>query len=231
MTAAGDVGRTIFIRNINYRTTDDALSKALSQFGELASCHIITTFNGRERVSRGFGFAEYKTAAGFTAASTSKAEITVDDRVLTIRASEPRERRKRDTAFIRGIPEGTTEDQVKAVFAKYNPIEIRIVYFNKADRGKGFGFVKFATEEDQTNAVTENRTVQLNGDETTVRFARPPNSRRFFQRREARPGPRTGRAERAAPATEGGDRPPRPARPRRVRRAPEGDQPAGASGN
>jgi RNA recognition motif-containing protein len=222
MAAQGDNSRTIFIRNINYRTTEDTLSKALTQFGELASCRIITSFNGRERLSRGFGFAEFKTAEGFNAAVASKTEVSVDDRVLAIRASEQRERRKRDTAFIRGIPVGTTDDQVKAIFAKYHPIEVRLVYFDNAERGKGFGFVKFASEDDQTSAVNDNKTIQLNGQETIVRFARPPNNRRFAFRRGPRPG---GRAPRAAPAPapaaaggaagEGGERPQRRRRPRK----------------
>jgi RNA recognition motif-containing protein len=224
MSAPGDVSRTIFIRNINYRTTEDELSKALSQYGELASCRIITTFSGGDRVSRGFGFAEFKTAQGFTAATTAKTELTVSDRVLAIRASEPRERRKRDTAFLRGIPQGTTEDQIKTIFAKYNPTEVRLVYFDNADRGKGFAFVKFASEDDQTAAVTDNRTIQLNGGETIVRFARPPNQRRFAFRRGPRPPARAARA----PPAEGGERPPRQQRPRRVRRGEEGEKPAPA---
>jgi RNA recognition motif-containing protein len=195
----GDIQRTIFIRNINYQTTGETLSKSLSKFGPLASCRIISTFNGRERISRGFGFAEFKTVEGFNAAVNNKTEVSVDDRVLTIRASEPRERRKRDTAFIRGIPEKTTADQIRGIFAKYNPIEVRIVYFDNAERGKGFAFVKFATEEDQTAAVTQNKTVQLNGQETIVRFARPQNARRFGFRRGPKPqGPKPqGRAPRA----------------------------------
>jgi RNA recognition motif-containing protein len=178
MTTPGDPTRTVFIRNINYRTTEESLSSALTPFGELASCRIITTFNGHERVSRGFAFAEFKTVEAFNAAINNTKDINVDDRVLTIRASEPRERRKRDQAFIRGIPEGTTEDQIRAIFAKYNPVEVRIVYVNN-DRGKGFAFVKFASEDDQTNAVTQNKTIQLQGEESIVRFARPPNGKRF----------------------------------------------------
>jgi RNA recognition motif-containing protein len=228
MAAPGDVARTIFIRNINYRTTDDSLSKALSQFGELASCRIITSFNGRERVSRGFGFAEFKTAEGFNASLNNKKDVNVDDRVLVIRASEARERRKRDTAFVRGIPEKTTEDQLKAAFAKYHPIEVRIVYFDNAERGKGFAFVKFASEDDQTNAVTENKTIQLNGQESVVRFARPPNTRRTGFRGRPRP---QGRAPRApAPAAAAGDGQAKPQRPRRVRKGQEGEKPP-PSGN
>jgi RNA recognition motif-containing protein len=227
MATEGDLSKTVFIRNINYTTLGEALSRALEQFGEVASARIITGWSNGERQSRGFGFVEFKTAAGFEAAVSKSREVELDDRTLVISACHARSTRKRDTAFIRGIPAGTTPEQVKAVFRNYNPSEVRIIHEDSGE-SKGFAFVQFGTEEDQTKAVNENPTIQLGGVESTVRFARPPQ-RRFGGFRGRGPprgeggGPQRGpgRAPRAAPSGEGGGG------PRRAPRGPRRDAPAG----
>ncbi|MGM0595706.1 MAG: RNA recognition motif domain-containing protein [Myxococcota bacterium] len=48
----------IFVGNLSYDLTEDELSQAFEQYGELSSVKIITNrFNGK---SRGFGFVEFE---------------------------------------------------------------------------------------------------------------------------------------------------------------------------
>jgi RNA recognition motif-containing protein len=84
---------------------------------------------------------------------------------------------QRDTAFIGGIPYGTTQAQVRAAFAAYRPTQVRIVKtaLPGATFG-GFAFVTFGTEEDKNRAIRENSTIRLIGGTSAVKVARTPQS-------------------------------------------------------
>jgi RNA recognition motif-containing protein len=198
--------KTLFVSNINYNTTIDGLRDAFSRFGAIAQCRILTDrFRGQIR-SRGIGFVEFNEENECTACVESKNPITIDGREVRVQKARVRIPRKRDTAFVGGIPEGTTPDDLKAAFTGYNPIDARIAHVNNASR-QGFGFVKFATSDDQERAVKDRRTLPLKGAESIVRFAR-----RDFD----------------APATKRFSR--RPGAPRRAPRPGAGGAPPGATG-
>jgi RNA recognition motif-containing protein len=225
----------IFVRNIPYRSTGASLGTLFKSFGNVTNARIITERRFGELRSLGFGFVDFETAEGAAAAVNSKDPIVLDGRTLTVRAARPRALRKRDTIFVSGIPEGATQDDLKAHFAKYNPISVRIVRANSKDV-RGFAFVQFDTEENQTLAHKENRIFKFKGGDSMVQFARraQPNWRRGTRRggppvRAAR-APPAAAAERAATpvageggATQGGEaKPPRRQRaPRRGGRSPK----------
>jgi RNA recognition motif-containing protein len=225
--------RTIFVTNISYKTEGATLGKEFERFGPLAGVRIITyTGNRGDQLSRGFGFIEFKTDEGYRKALELPDPITVDGRQLSIRPSRPRQPRKRDTAFIAGIPEGTTSDQLKQLFAKYHPTDVRIVKTAPAGSFGGFAFVTFETEDDQTAAVAENRTLKINGVDSIVRYARTRGGfnrgrfqRRPFARRAGRDGgsgpARAAPTPRPAGGAGGGDGAEKPKRaPRRRPRKP-----------
>jgi RNA recognition motif-containing protein len=205
MSTEENIEHTIFVRNINFATTGEQLGAAFRKYGEVKNVRIITRIQDEEQVSRGFGFVEFQTAEGFNAAISATEPLIVDDREIFIRASRPVQ--KRDTAFIRGIPEDTTEEDIKEAFSKYNPVSVRIKFVDNGDR-KGFGFITFDTEEHQTAAVEENKEIELKGGTSTIRFARPP--RRGSGGRRYRGFRRNERPTRAEPA----GRPPRDDQPR-----------------
>jgi RNA recognition motif-containing protein len=233
--------RTVFVTNLNYKTEGQTLGKEFERFGAIGAVRIITYTGYRgDQLSRGFGFIEFRTDDGYRKAIENTDPVTVDGRQLSIRASRPRQVRKRDTAFIAGIPEGTTGDQLKQIFAKYHPTEVRIVKTAPAGTFGGFAFVTFETEEDQTAAVAENRNIKINGVDSVVRYARPPGrfnnrgggrfQRRPFPRRAQRDGgpsrPATTPREGAPPPAGDGaatDRPKRARKPRKPREPKPGD--------
>jgi RNA recognition motif-containing protein len=186
MSHAGDSELTIFVRNISYHTEPKKLGEAFSKFGDIAGVRIITDMVLGQRVSAGFGFVDFKTQEAFQKAVDNQDPLEVDGRRLFVKAARLRQPRKRDTAFVKGIPESTTEDDIKSAFGKYNPTEVRIIRKNSGDL-KGFAFVSFDTEEHQSAAVKENRNIMIKGEESRVAFALP---RRANNRRFGRQGPR-----------------------------------------
>jgi RNA recognition motif-containing protein len=54
--------------------------------------------------------------------------------------SPPAQPAEKSTPHVSGIPKGTTQDDLQAVFRKYNPVEIRIMR-EDSDGRRGFAFV------------------------------------------------------------------------------------------
>jgi RNA recognition motif-containing protein len=188
---ADSVPNEIHVSNIPFRLTARDLGNSFNKFGKVVNVRIMTEIDrwGRES-SRGFGFIEFETATSATAAINATPPVELNGRVLLVRAARPRTRPKRDTIFVLGIPEGTTEDDLRAVFGKYNPTAIRIVR-TAAEGGRGYAFIQFASEADQTTARDENRSFRLKGGEARTYFAK----RSFGARRPGRFAPRGRRAQ------------------------------------
>lgn len=174
--------KTIFLRNINYKAVPEDINDALSRFGQIARINILKeTFRG-ETVSRGIGFVEFATVEAQQACLACQEEIEVKGRRLVILKARPRREVKRDTIFVGNIPDDTTTEQLKEVFAQFNPIEARIIVPRLRDR-RIFGFVKFSNEEDQTAAGKIDPRPTLGENQLIVRYARRRNYRRPFNGR------------------------------------------------
>ena len=181
---------TVFVTNISFSASSQDLGKAFEAFGALKRAFILTErIRGRQR-SLGKGFVEFETAEAMNKAIAETGKISINGRNLIVQVARPKQ--PRVTAFIGGIPKGTTVEQMKEVFKAYNPTDARIVFENtEGERPRhGFGFVKFASEQDLDNCVKAARTVQLNGGESIVRFAKrqfdAPPRRRYFRRSNRR---------------------------------------------
>jgi RNA recognition motif-containing protein len=210
---AEPIPREVHVSNLNYRTVDQSLRDAFAQYGDVTNARIIMEpTRWGERRSRGFGFVEFAKAEAAAAAAAANPPIELDGRTVRVRRARPR---KRDTIFVSGIPKGTTQDDLRAVFGKYGSEEIRIVREDSSDH-RGFAFIKFDTEEHQTAAHHANRVFQLKGSESRVQFARRNISGHSPGRVRA---PREQKSVRAARDPQA-PRPPRPSMRRQHAPAP-----------
>jgi len=175
--------KTVHVRNISYKGTNQQLGDYFAKFGTVASARIIVDRYRGDIISKGFGFVEFAEEKGAKAAIDFQ-DHTFMDRKLFVSQARPKRIRVRDTAFISGIPAGTKDEDIKAAFAGYNVINVKVVKYDIEGK-RGFGFVQFGSEQEQTKAVKENRSVKVNGTETIVRFARQQfneKPRRFRRR-------------------------------------------------
>ena len=180
---------TIYVKNINYNTSNQALGDEFAKLGEVTSARIITSNFKGKTYSQGFGFVTFKDPAVMKQAIAKNGNITLDGRTLFIREAIPK---KRDTLFIRHIPEGTTPKELQALFVAYNAVDAKIVKFD-SDQFAGFGFVKFDSEENRAKALDNSRTLTLKGVNVDIKLARRPfNFRRrgFGRFRGSRRAPR-----------------------------------------
>jgi len=81
----------LYVGNLSYSTTEDALESLFSEAGTVTSCQVITDkFSGQ---SRGFGFVEMATESDAQNAIATLHGKTLDGRALTVNESRPREYR------------------------------------------------------------------------------------------------------------------------------------------
>ena len=83
----------IYVGNLSFRTTEDTLRDAFSQYGEVVSASIVTDREtGR---SRGFGFVEMNDQTQANAAIEAMNGQDFEGRTLTVNEARPREERPR----------------------------------------------------------------------------------------------------------------------------------------
>ena len=79
----------LYVGNLPYRMTEDALRQEFEQYGEVASCTII--MDKATGQSKGFGFLEMPTAEEAQAAITGLNGREIQGRRLNVNEARPRE--------------------------------------------------------------------------------------------------------------------------------------------
>ncbi|OHT01792.1 RNA-binding protein [Tritrichomonas foetus] len=191
--------QTIFIANLPYSVDGKALADAFEKFGEIVQSRVISTFYRGKKVSRGFGFIDFKTAEGYNGAINNKEDITLQGnngvpRKVNVLPARPPVPHPKDTIFLGNLEESTTEEDIRAAFSAYKVTEVRLPQARNPNQTKKyFAFVKFETEEIRVQ-VSETKTVTIKGKEITIRIARPPRQNfRGYRGRNGRGRGRFGR--------------------------------------
>ncbi|MFH1533468.1 MAG: RNA-binding protein [Nitrospirota bacterium] len=76
--------------------------------------------------------------------------------------------------FVGNIDWGTTDDELKDLFAEHGEIEECVIIKDRAtNRSKGFGFVTFVNDEDADKAIEALNDFEVKGRNLAVNEARP----------------------------------------------------------
>uniref|UniRef100_A0A8B9EFV1 RNA binding motif protein 19 n=1 Tax=Anser cygnoides TaxID=8845 RepID=A0A8B9EFV1_ANSCY len=162
-------GCTLFIKNLNFATTEDTLNETFSKVGAVKSC---TISKKKDRagtlLSMGFGFVEYKKPESAQKALRRLQGCIVDGHKLEVKISERAIRpavkssRKKQTVkkqktskiLVRNIPFQATVREIRELFSTFG--ELKTVRLPKKMAGtgshRGFGFVDFLTKQDAKKA-------------------------------------------------------------------------------
>ncbi|KAL4993851.1 multiple RNA-binding domain-containing protein 1 [Aspergillus recurvatus] len=180
---------TLFIKNLNFSTTNQSLVEAFRPLDGFVSARIKTKpdpKNPGQSLSMGFGFADFKTKAQAQAALAVMNGYTLDRHALVVRASHKgmdaaEERRKEDTAkkiasrrtkiIIKNLPFQATKKDVRSLFGAYGQLRsVRVP--KKFDRSaRGFGFADFVSAREAENAMDALRNTHLLGRRLVLEFA------------------------------------------------------------
>ncbi|KAM3610239.1 uncharacterized protein V6R79_001148 [Siganus canaliculatus] len=162
-------GSTLFIKNLNFSTTEEKLQETFSKCGKVKSCSISKKKDKTGKLlSMGYGFVQYQTAEAAQKALRQLQNCTVDDHELEIKISEratgtteqsrkKKQAEKKQTGskiLVRNIPFQASVREIRELFCTFG--ELKTVRLPKKAAGtgnhRGFGFVDFLTKQDAKKA-------------------------------------------------------------------------------
>ncbi|NXD11176.1 RBM19 protein, partial [Nothocercus nigrocapillus] len=162
-------GCTLFIKNLNFATTEDTLKEIFSKVGAVKSCTISKKKDkAGALLSMGFGFVEYKKPESAQKAlrrlqgcsvDGHKLEVKISERALrpAVKSSRKKQTLKKQTTskiLVRNIPFQATVREIRELFSTFG--ELKTVRLPKKMAGtgshRGFGFVDFLTKQDAKKA-------------------------------------------------------------------------------
>lgn len=162
-------GCTLFIKNLNFTTTEDTLREVFSKSGAVKSCSISKKKDKQGvLLSMGFGFVEYKKPEQAQKALRQLQHCTVDGHQLEVKLSERATRanvatehkkqiskkQKTSKILVRNVPFQATVKEMRELFSTFG--ELKTVRLPKKMAGtgahRGFAFVDFVTKQDAKRA-------------------------------------------------------------------------------
>ncbi|XP_054466778.1 probable RNA-binding protein 19 [Anoplopoma fimbria] len=162
-------GSTLFIKNLNFSTTEEKLQETFSKCGKITSCTISKKKDKTGKMlSMGYGFVQYQTAEAAQKALRQLQHCTVDDHQLELKISEratrtpevsrkKRQDEKKQTGskiLVRNVPFQATVREIRELFCTFG--ELKTVRLPKKAAGsgnhRGFGFIDFLTKQDAKKA-------------------------------------------------------------------------------
>ncbi|NXJ98801.1 RBM19 protein, partial [Corythaixoides concolor] len=162
-------GCTLFIKNLNFATTEDTLKETFSKVGAVKSCTISKKKDkAGTLLSMGFGFVEYKKPESAQKAlrrlqgcsvDGHKLEVKISERAIrpAVKSSRKKQTVKKQTTskiLVRNIPFQATVREIRELFSTFG--ELKTVRLPKKTAGtgshRGFGFVDFVTKQDAKKA-------------------------------------------------------------------------------
>ncbi|XP_069475328.1 probable RNA-binding protein 19 isoform X2 [Ambystoma mexicanum] len=167
----GIPGCTLFIKNLNFTTTEETLQTTFSKVGAVKKC---TVSKKKDKsgalLSMGFGFVQYKKPEHAQKAIRQLQHCVVDEHQLEVKLSEraiklaTNSSRKKQTArkqlsskiLVRNIPFQASVREIRELFSTFG--ELKTVRLPKKVSGtgphRGFGFVDFITKQDAKKAFS-----------------------------------------------------------------------------
>ncbi|XP_023963860.2 probable RNA-binding protein 19 [Chrysemys picta bellii] len=162
-------GCTLFIKNLNFATTEDTLMETFSKVGAVKSCTISRKKDkAGTLLPMGFGFVEYKKPEHAQKALRQLQGCLVDGHQLDVKISERAikptvtpsrkkqtlKKQKSSKILVRNIPFQATVREIRELFSTFG--ELKTVRLPKKMAGtgshRGFGFVDFLTKQDAKKA-------------------------------------------------------------------------------
>jgi len=179
-------GTKIYVGNLNFETTAEALENAFKEYGNVIECFMPVDFDGNPR---GFAFVSMEEETALKAIEGLN-QKELDGRTLTVNKSLPRgqksENRKTQTKlYVGNLSWGTEEGALRELFEEYGTVvDCYIPVDRETGQHRGFAFVTMEPE-DALRAADETDGYELDGRILRVNEAQPKGG---FNRQQSNDG-------------------------------------------
>ena len=161
---------SVFVKNLNFTTTEESLTKLFSRVGEVVSVSIARKKNTKDPatpLSMGFGFVEFASENLAREAIKQLQHSELEGHTLQLKISnhkkhdstsqraKPAKKQKSAKILVRNIPFEAARREIKELFGTFGALKtVRLPKKASVGSGdhRGFGFVEFTTKEDAKRA-------------------------------------------------------------------------------
>ncbi|KAJ3102243.1 hypothetical protein HDU97_000679 [Phlyctochytrium planicorne] len=202
---------TLFVKNLNFDTTDEGLKEAFSDVKGLRACKVSTKVDKKgKKLSMGFGFVEFDTKENAKTAMKVKQGFKIDGHEVQLKFSNAHLRmptsaqnKKREASgkanskgdmdeakstklIVRNIPFEATKKDIKELFSTFG--QVKSVRIPKKFDGshRGFCFVDFLTKQEALAAFRSLASTHLYGRHLVMEWAEEESSVEAVRKRTAK---------------------------------------------
>lgn len=188
---------TLFVKNLNFSTTEDALNRLFSTVAPVRSVRIPKKPGN---LSMGFGFVEFTAQDDLTRALDRLQGATLDGHVLQLKvqasgqnnaaaaAAKPSSRKRNQLALsdetlealrptkllLKNIPFEASERELRSLITSFTPALKRLRLPKKFDGGlRGFGFAEFGSHAEAKHLMEQLGATHFYGRHLVIEWAKP----------------------------------------------------------
>ncbi|OLL27066.1 Multiple RNA-binding domain-containing protein 1 [Neolecta irregularis DAH-3] len=152
---------TLFIKNLNFHTSNETLTRLFSGCDGLVSARINVKpdpKNIRKTLSMGFGFVEFQTKEQAVKAMIEKQRIAVDGHALQLSMSKKEEGKKTvegkgTKVVVKNLPFEANKKDLRALLSAQGQLRSLRLPKKFDNSTRGFAFAEFVTEREAKNAI------------------------------------------------------------------------------
>eukprot|EP00055_Hartaetosiga_balthica_P003226 m.7002 g.7002 ORF g.7002 m.7002 type:complete len:1022 (-) comp2691_c0_seq1:348-3413(-) len=197
---------TVFVKNLNFETTDDALYNLFQSVGTIRSAQVATKKDPHEAgayLSMGYGFVEFKRPHEARKAVEQlngsklqghRLELKLSTRggasIAEIASTEPKQKQASNKLIVKNVAFEATKSDLRTLFAAYGDIKtLRLPKKSfDASQHRGFAFIEYSTKEEAKNAVQAlSGSTHLYGRRLIVDYAEDNNSMEALRAKASKP--------------------------------------------
>ena len=196
---------TLFVKNLNFETTEDSLKEHFSSAGRVHSATISRKRSAGEMLSMGYGFVQFKAKASAEKALKELQHRQLDSHCLELKRSNRAtaeessggQKRKSTNAtdkgaecakiMVRNVPFQADPSEVEQVFKAFGDLKsVRLPRKMGQGGHRGFGFIEFASKSDARRAMDSLRhSTHLYGRRLVLEWAEAEDTIETLQKKTA----------------------------------------------
>ncbi|KAL6500815.1 hypothetical protein OROGR_027323 [Orobanche gracilis] len=179
------VSRTLFVKNLNFQTTEESLRKHLNEHIKEGRLLSEKAFEKWENVSMGVGFVEFDSMETASNVCRDLQGTVLDGHALILQLCHAKNDRpvpksvengKHSTKLlVRNVAFEATAEELRNLFSPFGQIKsLRLPM--KFGSQKGFAFIEYCTQQEAQNALTALRETHLRGRHLVIERAKEGES-------------------------------------------------------